>query len=132
MTVYLYMGNRAEYMREYARKNRERIREHKLRYNAANPEKVVASKRAYYERNKAAVTLRASSTTWARTGPRAVSWRDRAAIDAFYAGRPEGMVVDHVIPLHADNVSGLHVLANLQYLNPAENKRKGNTWPSTK
>lgn len=124
--------DRKEYMKEYARKNRERIREHKRRYAEKHPERVKASQKASYERNKERIKLRATATQWARTGPAAVAWRDREAIDKFYANRPEGMVVDHIIPLHAENVSGLHVLANLQYLTPAENKAKGNTWPSTK
>lgn len=34
--------------------------------------------------------------------------------------------MDHIIPLGGNDVCGLHVLANLQYLPPADNYRKGN------
>jgi 5-methylcytosine-specific restriction endonuclease McrA len=58
------------------------------------------------------------------------AWSDTAAIKAFYMACPEGHQVDHIVPLQGETVSGLHVLANLQYLTPTENKAKGNTWQS--
>lgn len=63
-----------------------------------------------------------------RAGPAAVSWgeRERAAMEAFYAACPPGCVVDHVYPLAGVRVSGLHVLANLQYLSAQLNGIKGN------
>ena len=44
----------------------------------------------------------------------------------FYIKCPEGSDVDHIVPLQGRNVSGLHVLSNLQYLTKEENGRKGN------
>jgi hypothetical protein len=41
-----------------------------------------------------------------------------------------GFHVDHIVPLHHQNVSGLHVWNNLQLLDPLLNRRKQNTtWP---
>jgi hypothetical protein len=54
---------------------------------------------------------------------------DLVAIRNFYANCPAGYEVDHIIPLKGRNVSGLHVLENLQYI-PAElNRSKGNRVP---
>lgn len=51
-------------------------------------------------------------------------WADKQAIKHFYAERPAGHDVDHIIPLSSQIVSGLHVLENLQYLPRRENARK--------
>lgn len=53
-------------------------------------------------------------------------WADREAIKDFYCCCPSGHHVDHIIPLSHDEVCGLHVLENLQYLPAQENMRKSN------
>jgi hypothetical protein len=53
-------------------------------------------------------------------------WADLEGILFFYMMCPAGYHVDHIIPLQGKEVSGLHVLENLQYLPPSENSRKGN------
>lgn len=55
-------------------------------------------------------------------------WADLEAIADFYENCPEGMHVDHIIPLQGEIVSGLHVLNNLQYLSALDNIRKGNKY----
>lgn len=54
------------------------------------------------------------------------AWADSKAIEQIYRECPEGMTVDHVVPLLGTNVCGLHVEYNLQYLTPEENSKKGN------
>lgn len=60
--------------------------------------------------------------------------RDKQPISKFYIleliqvynNRPLYMEVDHIIPLNGENVSGLHVPWNLQYLTPKANNKKSN------
>jgi len=53
-------------------------------------------------------------------------YADLEAINLFYKNCPIGYHVDHVIPLQGKNVSGLHILSNLQYLPAIENIAKSN------
>lgn len=48
---------------------------------------------------------------------------DQEMIKEIYTNCPKGMEVDHIIPI---SLGGVHHQDNLQYLTPAENKRKGN------
>ena len=62
---------------------------------------------------------------------RTVPWADLKAIKQFYINCPKGYHVDHIVPLQGVNISGLHVLNNLQYLTKSQNSSKGNKWIST-
>lgn len=53
-------------------------------------------------------------------------WADREAIKDFYRFCPASHHVDHIIPLSHDEVCGLHVMENLQYLPAHENMSKSN------
>jgi hypothetical protein len=59
-------------------------------------------------------------------GKRTPAWADLNKIVDIYKNCPPGHHVDHIIPLRAKNVSGLHVHYNLQYLPAIENMRKNN------
>ena len=59
---------------------------------------------------------------------RTPAWADLKAIKQFYLNCPKGYQVDHIVPLRGVNVSGFHVLNNLQYLTKSENSSKGNRY----
>jgi hypothetical protein len=79
----------------------------------------------WYEKNKSK-QLAKSNMEKAMRLQRIPPWADLDAIKEFYLNRPEGYHVDHIVPLRGKEVSGLHVLENLQYLPAKENLSKGN------
>lgn len=58
-------------------------------------------------------------------------WADLTQIKTIYdKATTYGFEVDHIVPLKSDLVCGLHCWANLQLLDPAINRSKGNrSWP---
>jgi 5-methylcytosine-specific restriction endonuclease McrA len=55
-------------------------------------------------------------------------WADEQAIEKVFRDAPDGLEIDHIIPLQGANVSGLHIASNLQYLTTKENGRKHNNF----
>lgn len=53
-------------------------------------------------------------------------WANLEMIREVYVNCPDGMEVDHIMPIRGEDVCGLHVAWNLQYLTKSENCSKGN------
>lgn len=101
---------RAEYKRISRKKSPEAHRQSTKRWKVRNPSKV----RSMSAKRRADLLQRVPK------------WADLKAIHKFYTNCPPGYHVDHIIPLCGKNVSGLHVLNNLQYLSKQDNLRKYN------
>lgn len=114
-----------EYESAWLKKNPDKNRKKRATWRKAHPEREKAIRdnwlnknrgrhNSYYAKRRAAILQRTPK------------WADLKAIQQFYQNCPKGYEVDHVIPLQGKNVSGLHVLNNLQYLPMSENRSKGN------
>lgn len=93
------------------------------RYYSRNREKLISRVSEWRKRHKGECN---ASISKFRAGKAAPGWTERKEIKEFYKNCPKGFEVDHIIPLNGKEVSGLHVLANLQYLTKSENILKGN------
>jgi hypothetical protein len=103
--------------RIYQRANKDRINAHNRKYMKTEKGKAVNREKSAYRR-----ALKKQATP---------PWIDRKVLKEIYANCPKGYHVDHIIPLESDDVCGLHVPANLQYLSAFENDSKGNRFDGT-
>jgi hypothetical protein len=107
------------------RKYNEKHKALKLRWKRENPERRAEINREWQKDNPDLVRL-GTSRYRKRLAQATPAWADRAAITRFRAARPEGHHVDHIVPLAGENVSGLNVPWNLQYLPAEVHRKKGN------
>lgn len=112
---------------KWAKQNPERRRLIARRWDQNNPEKMAACRQRWDLENpgRRAAFCRNRQAAQRHRMP---IWADAKRISDFYAACPEGMTVDHILPLQGEKVSGLHVEANLQYLSPSENSVKKNSF----
>ena len=97
-----------------------------LRYKANQNTQAERFKR-WQQNNKDKTRLKSANERAIRL-QRFPTWADKELIKAFYLNCPAGYHVDHIIPLRGKEVSGLHVIENLQYLLATKNMSKGNRY----
>jgi len=112
---------------KWTKNNKDKIKLKNEKYLKENPDKRKETQSKYYKANKNAINAKNRNRQLAKIF-RTPKWADLQAIKEFYINCPKDMTVDHIIPLQGKLVSGLHVLANLQYLTPKENFSKGNKY----
>ena len=115
-------------MRSYDRKYISNP-ENKLKRYLKNKETQSERWKRWYEKNKSKQLAKFNMEKAAKL-QRIPPWANLESIKQFYLNRPEGHHVDHIVPLRGKEVSGLHVLENLQYLPAKENLSKGNKYTS--
>jgi 5-methylcytosine-specific restriction endonuclease McrA len=107
--------------------DRRNATQRKRRYRSTERGREVtnAASRKWRSKNKARVNWHCNNRRAAllQATP---SWADKEEIYRFYAECPDGFEVDHRVPLKGENVCGLHVPWNLQYLTRQQNSSKGN------
>ena len=115
----------AMYMRAHRARNPGKAAEYQRNRRKEHPESVRNTARASKMRHRAKYTFWQNARRASQL-QRTPSWADATLIEKIYAECPQGMEVDHIIPLQGRTVSGLHVPNNLQYLTPQQNQQKGN------
>jgi hypothetical protein len=116
---------------EYREKHRDAVRKAARERYYKNPEKYIKANAEYCANRRGKRSFDHSMSRSKKRGNLA-SWADFEKILLFYERahqmtKKTGVLhhVDHVIPVHGETVSGLHVETNLQILTIYENGRKG-------
>lgn len=112
----------------YYKENQEYFIEKATKWNKNNPEKVKAIHREYDKRNQPTKNSRTAfyRAQKIQATPKWLSDHQKEEIKRIYINCPKGFHVDHIVPLNGEEVRGLHVPWNLQYLTIDENLRKSN------
>lgn len=119
-----------EKYKKYYKKTLQKQKEYRKSYQLNNKEQHNKSSEKYRKNNKEKVSCW-SRTRQAKKLKATPKWINLKDLELVYKNKPEGAEVDHIIPLQNENVCGLHVPWNLQYLAPEENYSKNNKFDFT-
>ena len=135
---YRYYAKREQYLerkREYYQEKKEEIRAKQNEYRAANYEKILESNTRWRKENPLKAQMNWANYRYRkyRAMPSWLTKEDKADIAEVYkeckqTTEETGVQhhVDHIIPIHGKNVSGLHVAWNLQVVPASYNLSKKN------
>ena len=123
---------RASYVLDWQRTNRDKIAKNTAKYRSSNREKVRSYNRQWIRDNPDKANA-ATAARRARIKGATPPWADLSAIKAFYrhAARLTRITgdfyeVDHIVPIAGRNVCGLHVHWNLRVVKRSVNRQKSN------
>jgi hypothetical protein len=111
------------------KKNREYYSKQAMQWVTENKERHLQNRRNHYFRNSAAEIARVRQRQGKiKHGNMFMNQAEQAEVQGIYnfCRIFKGFEVDHIIPLNGKNVSGLHVLNNLQVLTIKDNRSKSN------
>lgn len=103
--------------KEWIKNNPHKDKEYKNQFQSEHRDKYLKLHK-HEEAKRRAKKLKAT--------PQWLTKEDWSKIKEIYANCPDGYHVDHIIPLQGEDVSGLHVPWNLQYLTAKDNLSKSN------
>lgn len=118
-----------ERSKSYRTNNLEHCKKRDKQRYENKKEEVLAKQKEYRKANPHIGKLQGAKRR-ARKRNALVSWSQSKEILEFYKFCPEGFTVDHIEPLAAKLICGLHVRENLQYLTFSKNCSKKNNFTS--
>jgi hypothetical protein len=109
--------------------NTERYKANKKAWREANPERAQAATKKWREENVERYALskliRAKRRELALK-TQTLKWSNVSEVEQFFSNCPDGMAVDHIIPIQGKEARGLNVIWNLRYIPIIENSKKHN------
>ncbi len=121
--------------KESQSKKRDYYSAKSMQWAIENKERYLEIKRSHYFRNSASEIARVRRRQGKiKHGNMFMNVAEQAEVQGIYdfCRIFKGFEVDHIIPLNGKNVSGLHVLKNLQVLTIRENRSKSNRFATNK